>query len=214
MLRRHVLQHDQRAARQLRDGARHVGAFVQIDLLDADAVIAGGLDPRDVIHQRGQLALVQRQDAVLDVLRAHPVVGPDDADDRNVDLGKDVDRHAQRRRRRPAGRRGSGRRRSYRVASTRSRRTTSVAPRRAPAATARGSAPPGRRPEALPARRRRRQRRREKSRHDCSLVAPRPRTVVISLPHKTKAALMDLHRQKNPVAAVTMTAAPDCEPPR
>ena len=93
---RHVFQNDERAARQLRDGADDVGALVQIDLLDADAVVAGGLDPADIVDQRGELPLVQRQNAVLDVQRAHPVVGPDDADDGNVDFRKDVDRHAQR----------------------------------------------------------------------------------------------------------------------
>ena len=76
---------------------RHVGALVQIDLLDADAVVAGRLDAADVVDQRGDLPLVQREDAVLDVQRAHPGIGPDDADDRDVDLRKDVDRHAQRR---------------------------------------------------------------------------------------------------------------------
>ena len=41
--------------------AADVGAFVQIDLDDADAVVAVGLDARDVVDQRGQLPLVQRQ---------------------------------------------------------------------------------------------------------------------------------------------------------
>ena len=77
-------------------GAGHIGAFVQIDLLDADALVARRLDARDVIDQRGELALVQGQDAVLHVLGAHAVVGPDDGHHRNVDFGKDVDRHAQR----------------------------------------------------------------------------------------------------------------------
>ena len=94
---RHVLQHDQRELRQLRDGAAHVRAFVQIDLDDADADVAVGFDAGDVVDQRGQLPLVKRQDAVLHVRRAHAVVGPDDADDRNVDFREDVDRHALRR---------------------------------------------------------------------------------------------------------------------
>ena len=92
---RHVFQHHERAARQLRDRPADIRAFVQIDLDDADALIAVGLDPRDVVHQRRELALVERQNAVLDVFGAHAVVGPDDADDRDVDLGKDVGRHPQ-----------------------------------------------------------------------------------------------------------------------
>ena len=95
-VRRHVLEHDQRAARELRDGAGHIGAFVQVDLLDADALVAHRLDARDVVHQGGQLPLMQRQDAVLHVLRAHPVVGPHDRNHRDVDFGKDIDGHAQR----------------------------------------------------------------------------------------------------------------------
>ena len=66
---RHVFQHDQRAAGQLRHRPADVGAFVQIDLLDADALVAGGFDARDVVDQRGYLALMQREDAVLDVRR-------------------------------------------------------------------------------------------------------------------------------------------------
>src|SRR6266403_1554639 len=93
---RHVFQNDKRAARELRDGARHVGAFVEIHFDDADAAIARGLDPADVVHQRGELSLVQSQNAVADVLRAHSAVGPDDADDGNIDLGENIDRHAQR----------------------------------------------------------------------------------------------------------------------
>ena len=77
------------------DGAGDVRALVQIDLLDADALVADGLDPRDVVDQRGQLALVQRQDAVLHVLGAHAVVGPDDRNDGDVDFRENVHRHAQ-----------------------------------------------------------------------------------------------------------------------
>jgi hypothetical protein len=42
------------------------------------------------------LALVQGQDAVLHVLRAHPVVGPHHGDNRYVDFREDIDGHAQR----------------------------------------------------------------------------------------------------------------------
>ncbi len=67
----------------------------KIDLLHPDALVADGLDARDVVHQRCQLALMQGQDAVLHVLRAHAVVGPDDRDDRDIDFREDVDGHAQ-----------------------------------------------------------------------------------------------------------------------
>ena len=69
MLRRHVFQHHQRAAGELGDRPAHIGAFVQIDLDDADALIGVGLDPSDVVDQRGELAFVQLQNPVLHVLR-------------------------------------------------------------------------------------------------------------------------------------------------
>ena len=94
---RHVLQHHQGTAGELRHRPADIGPFVQVDLLDADALIAGGFDARDVIDQGGQLPLVQGQDAVLHVLRVHAVVGPHHTHHRNVDLRKDVDGHAQRR---------------------------------------------------------------------------------------------------------------------
>ena len=85
-VRRHVLQHHQRAAAELRDGAGDIGPLVQVDLLDPHALVARRLDARDVIDQGGELALVQREDAVLHVLGAHAGVGPHDADHRDVDL--------------------------------------------------------------------------------------------------------------------------------
>jgi len=69
---------------------------VQVDLLDTDSFVAGGLDARDVIDQRCHLPLVQRQNAVLNVLGVHAGIGPHHAADRDVHLGKDVHRHAQR----------------------------------------------------------------------------------------------------------------------
>ena len=54
---RHVLHHHQRAAGKLRDRAAHIGTLVQIDLDDTDAVVAGGLDPGDIVDQRGHLPL-------------------------------------------------------------------------------------------------------------------------------------------------------------
>ncbi len=95
-VRRHVLEHHQRAAGELRDGARHVGALVQVDLLDAHPLVAGRLDARDVVDQGGHLPLVQRQDTVLDVQRVHAGIGPHHAAHRYVHLREDIDRHAQR----------------------------------------------------------------------------------------------------------------------
>ena len=94
---RHIFQHDQRAACQLRYGPADIRPFRQINLLNADAVVAVGFDPVVVVHERRELALVQRDDAVLHVRRTHPGIGPHHADDGDIDFRKDVRRHAQRR---------------------------------------------------------------------------------------------------------------------
>jgi hypothetical protein len=93
---RHVLEHHQRAAGKLRYRARHVRALVQVHFLDAHALVTDGFDARNVIHQGSELALMQRQDAILDILRTHSVIGPNDGNHGNVDFWKYVDRHAQR----------------------------------------------------------------------------------------------------------------------
>ena len=93
----HVLKYHQRAAGQLRYRGADIRAFVKVDLLYANALVAGGFDARDVINQRGHLAFMEREDPVLDVRGAHATVGPDDTDHRDINLRKNVDRHAQRR---------------------------------------------------------------------------------------------------------------------
>src|SRR3569833_1768722 len=91
---RHVLEYDQRAGLELRDRAADISALVEKHLLYADAGVARRLDARDVIDERGHLALVKRQDAILDIMCAHAVEGPHHADDGDVDLGIDIERHA------------------------------------------------------------------------------------------------------------------------
>ncbi len=93
---RQIFQHHQRRGGDLADRLADVGARLQIDLLDADALIGGRFDARNIVDQGSHVALMQRQDAVLDVLGRHAVIGPDDADHRDVDLGENVDRHAER----------------------------------------------------------------------------------------------------------------------
>src|SRR6476661_3016333 len=53
-------------------------------------------DVLDVADLRGQVALIEVDDAPGHVVRRKPVVGPDHADDRDVDVGEDVDRGAPR----------------------------------------------------------------------------------------------------------------------
>ena len=54
-----------------------------------------GLDVLDVVDRGREAALVDRRDALADLLSRQPAVGPDDADDRNIDFRKDVGRHLQ-----------------------------------------------------------------------------------------------------------------------
>lgn len=54
----------------------------------------------NVIDRDAQRAFVAINDALLDVLRVQPAVLPDDADDRNVDAGKNIGGRAQQNKRR------------------------------------------------------------------------------------------------------------------
>ena len=93
---RHVLQHDDRAAAQLGDGASDIRPFMQIDLDDAHAFVAVGFDALDVVHERCKLAFVEHENAILNIEGAHAVVRPDDAHDGDVDFGKNIHRHPKR----------------------------------------------------------------------------------------------------------------------
>ena len=93
---RQVFQNKEGATGELGDSPRDIGALMQEDSFNADAVIACRLDPFEVVDFRCQLAFVKRQNPVLDIQRLHTVVGPNHRYNRNVDFGKDVDGHAQR----------------------------------------------------------------------------------------------------------------------
>jgi len=83
----------------LRDGGLDVRARLEEDLDDRDAGERRRLDVLDIAHRGGEPALVLGRDALPHLLRGEAVVVPDDADDRDVDLGKDVRRHARQRER-------------------------------------------------------------------------------------------------------------------
>src|SRR5713101_9901170 len=55
-----------------------------------DAIERLRLNVRDVIHRSGQSALGDRDDPVRDILRGKSVIVPDNADDENVNIRKDV----------------------------------------------------------------------------------------------------------------------------
>ena len=71
-------------------------AFLKEDFDDAVAVERLRFDVLDVADLRRQCALVVVDDAAGHVVRQQAVVGPNDADDRDVDVRKDVSRRAHR----------------------------------------------------------------------------------------------------------------------
>ena len=93
---RQELEHRLRGRRHLRQRGGDVDVLLKEDLDDAVAVERLRLDVLDVADLGGQSALVVVDDAAGHVVRQQPVIGPDDADDRNVDVGKDVGRRQQR----------------------------------------------------------------------------------------------------------------------
>jgi hypothetical protein len=76
------------------------GAGLEEDFDDADAVVGVGLDVLDVVDGRAERALVIIEDALLDFRGAQTGVLPDDADDRDVDGGKNIGRRAEQHERR------------------------------------------------------------------------------------------------------------------
>jgi hypothetical protein len=76
----------------LRDGQIDVRAGLKEHFHDGDAAQRLRLHVLDVVHRRGQVALVDRHDARRHLVGREAAVVPDDRDDRNVDVGEDVSR--------------------------------------------------------------------------------------------------------------------------
>jgi hypothetical protein len=92
---RHRLDQGLRDRRDLGVGGADVDVGLKEDLDDAEAVVGIGLDMFDVVDGGRQRALERRRDAPGHLVRRQPRVLPDDADDRNADVGKDVGRRSQ-----------------------------------------------------------------------------------------------------------------------
>ena len=81
----------------LRDGAADVGALREIDLENAEPGDRQRLDALDAVD-RGRIgALADQHDAPFHVLGGEAGIIPGDVDDRDVDVGEDVDDHPLRR---------------------------------------------------------------------------------------------------------------------
>ena len=77
----------------LRDGRRDRRIGMEVEPRDGDAPERHGFDVLDPVHRRGERPLSHGNDPILHLGRGQPAVAPDDADDRNVDAGKDVYGH-------------------------------------------------------------------------------------------------------------------------
>ena len=92
--RRHDLQERLAGGRHLGLGLGDAGPRLEVDADDAHAVERLALDVLDAVDRGGQDALVDEDDARLDLVGGHAGVLPDDADDRDVDVREDVRGHA------------------------------------------------------------------------------------------------------------------------
>ena len=79
----------------LRDREIEIDVGLKEDLLNRNAVEGLRLDILDAVHARRQRILAVGRDPLFHLRRAEPGVLPDDGDDGDVDLGKDVGRHRQ-----------------------------------------------------------------------------------------------------------------------
>ena len=94
---RQQLQHGLRRRRHLRHGGGNIDFLLEEDLDHAIAAERLRLDMLDVADLGGQGAFIIVDDAARHVVRQQPVIGPDDADHRNIDVRKDIGRREQRR---------------------------------------------------------------------------------------------------------------------
>ena len=77
----------------LRHGHFDVHVGLEVDARDGDAAVRLRLDVFDIVHRRRHGALEDGVDAFLHLVRRNAGVVPDDADDGDIDVRKDVHRH-------------------------------------------------------------------------------------------------------------------------
>jgi len=80
---------------ELRDSGFDFGVGVEVELDDAEARQRLRLHVFDVVDVGGKGALATDGNDVGHFLRRDAAIGPDDADDWDIDLGEDVGRHAE-----------------------------------------------------------------------------------------------------------------------
>ena len=79
----------------LRDRQLDVDIRMEENLDHRDAVVRLRFDVLDVVDRGGHGAFGDGDDALFHFVRRESGIGPDDADDRDIDVGKDVRRHRE-----------------------------------------------------------------------------------------------------------------------
>ena len=82
-----------RHGRDLRHRQVDLRMRLKVDSNDGDAVVGLRLDVLDVVDRGGHAALEGRDDTLFHLVGRDAVVGPDDADHRDIDVREDIDRH-------------------------------------------------------------------------------------------------------------------------
>ena len=91
--RRKDAQQRLRDGRDLRQRQFDLGVGLEVDADHRDAVVGLRFDVLDIVDGGGHGALEDGDDALFHLLGREAAVGPDDADDRNIDIGEDIHRH-------------------------------------------------------------------------------------------------------------------------
>ena len=90
---RHDAQQGLRDGGDLRERQFDLGVGLEVDADDGDAGVGLRLDVLDVVDGGGHGPLEDGDDALFHLFGRQAVVVPDDADDRDIDVRKDIDRH-------------------------------------------------------------------------------------------------------------------------
>ncbi len=91
--RRHLAQVGLHGGSDLRDGHIDFDVGVKVDADGGVTVVRLGFDVFDVVDVAGEAAFEAGDDALFHFLGSEAVIGPKDADDGDIYIWKDIDRH-------------------------------------------------------------------------------------------------------------------------
>ncbi len=90
---RHLAQGRLHGSRDLGDGHIDLDVGMEVDFYDAVAAVGLRLDVLDVVDVRGETALEAGDHAFFHLFGRESGIDPQNAHDRDIDIGKDIDRH-------------------------------------------------------------------------------------------------------------------------